>query len=399
MRRRLKWVWLPLFWLILTLGLLEGGLRLVGTTLPGELGVTARYMLTGQPYAEAWQPAWRENRDHYYALRPNITNALQYGSPSVSFRLTTSKLWDDGLPSDEGIGFRTAPVTFAVDAVVVGDSFGFCFTEAVDCWVNQLAAQTGLGIVNLSQPVTGSLSHAKHLADFGAPLTPPLVIWQFFGNDFNDDYGLLQWRGDIAPIPDAETEATLPTETANGFTDWLRRNSVAFAVLETALTGRWGGIPDDQAAFTPQYRAVYGDNQVLEFGKLYERTALDMARPANQFGLTQTSQALTDSQALVQGWGGLLLIVIIPTREEVYETITEPLMGVAALDKHRSARLALLALCDELALTCLDPLAALQARALQGEALYYSDDLHLNPAGNTVLAALVQAELAIVERD
>lgn len=387
--RRFKWLWITLGWLLATIILLEGGLRVVGQSLPGQLGTTVRYVMTGKPYAEDWTPAWRENRDHYYALRPGINNALQYGSPTVSFHLTTSKLWEDDLPADEGIGFRNRPVDYRVDAVVVGDSFGFCFNEEQDCWVNLLAAKTNMGIVNLSQPVTGSISHAKMLQDFGAPFQPPLVIWQFFGNDFNDDYGLLQWRGDIEPIPDV-TETTPAPAADTGIIDWLRRNSAAFAVLEVAITGQWGGLPDDQEVFTPNYTVTYGDNHVLQFGKLYERTALDMNRPANQFGLEQSRAAFQQAAELVKTWDGELVFVIIPTREEVYEHLTEPLMGKAELDKQRSARLAMLNLCDELELTCIDPLADFQRRAAQGEALYYTDDMHLNAAGNAALADVVQ---------
>jgi hypothetical protein len=385
---RLRWLWLALFWVIFTAVLLEGGLRLIGSSLPGQLGVTARMIMTGEPYAEDWTPAWQQNRDHYYALRPNIQNALQYGTPTVSFHLTTNKLWDDGLPADEGIGFRNPPVDYGVDAVVVGDSFGFCFTELEDCWVNVFASASNLGVVNLSQPVTGSESHLKMLQDFGAAFEPPLVIWQFFGNDFNDDYGLKVFRGDIEPILD-DIDTQLQPETSNGIVDWLSRNSVAFGVLETALTGQWSGSPQDQEIFRPQYGVDYGNGQTMQFGKLYERTALDMSRPANQYGLERSKEAFEQAKTVVEGWGSKLVIVIIPTREEVYDTLTEPIMGKAELDKQRSARLAMLDLCDELELQCLDVLPEFQELAQDDATLYYADDMHLNPTGNEALANIL----------
>lgn len=389
--RRFKWLWLILFWLIFTIVLLEGALRLIGGSLPGQIGTTVRTITTGQPYAENWTPAWRENRDHYYALRPNIQNQLQYGTPTVSFRLTTNKLWDDGLSADEGIGFRNRPVDYKVDAVVVGDSFGFCYTEESDCWVNILASNTAMGIVNLSQPVTGTLSHAKMLKDFGEPFKPPLVIWQFFGNDFNDDYGLLQWRGDIEAIPDERPSVTTQADT--NFMEWFKRNSVLVAVLEVALTGQWSVVPAGQEAFIPNFSVPYFNDEMLQFGKNYERMALDMARPANQLGLEQSREAFAESKALVESWNGRMLVVIIPTREEVYEHLTEDVMGKAELDKHRSARLAMLDLCASLDLTCIDPLPEFQQRALSGEALYYADDMHLNPQGNAALAEILENEL------
>ncbi len=371
---------------VVPLVLLEALLRLFGPSLPGQLGVVARTITTGQPYAESWTPAWQLNDAHYHALRPGIDNSLQYGSATVSFRLTTTEPW-----AGAGIGIRNRPVDYRVDAVVVGDSFGFCFTEQESCWVTLLEDATRLGIVNLSQPVTGSLSHARMLQDFAAAWQPPLVIWQFFGNDFNDDYALLNWRGDIEAIPDAADAVQTSTTPDPGPLDWLRRNLVVFGAGEMLFTGAWSGTPDERAAYAPHYSVTYGDNYTLEFGALYEQVALDMARPANQFGMQQSRAALEASQALAAGWGGQLVVVMIPTREEVYAELTEPLMGTAALDKHRSARLAMLDLCELLSLRCLDLLPGL--RANRDNALYYTDDMHLTPAGNAVVAQLVEAYL------
>ena len=60
------------------------------------------------------------------------------------------------------------------------------------------------------------------------------------------------------------------------------------------------------------------------------------------------------------------------------------------LDKIKSARLAMLELCEERELLCYDILYDLQIAAQQGESLYYYDDMHFNPNGNLILAELVQ---------
>lgn len=372
---------------VIVVALLEIALRLAAPALPPALAVPARWVMTGQPYAQDWTPAWQQNREHYYVLRPGIEDELQYGSASVSFSLSTIELWEGG-----GIGFRTDPVDFFVDAVVVGDSFGMCFTEREDCWVEQLAAQRGLGIVNLSQPVTGSRSHARILRDFGAPLEPPLVIWQFFGNDFNDDYGLAVFREEIAEI-DANEDAT--TGESGSLLNWLRRNSVLVAIVETLSTGRFTGVPEGERLFVKPHVVAYGENDehTLRFGGLYEQQALDMEREQNQIGYGYSAEAFQEAQALVQGWDGELVVVLIPTREEVYAHLTEPIMGAEAIAALASAREAMLGLCAELGLRCFDPLETFQARALAGEALYYEDDMHLNPHGNAVLAGALHAWL------
>lgn len=374
MKKLLKILGIIVINILLIAVLLEILLRVFAPSLPGAVGVAVLWVTTGQPYQEEWTQAWQQNIDHYWTLRPDIDNALQYGSPSVSFNMTTVELWEGA-----GIGFRTDPVDYYVDAVVVGDSFGMCFTEREDCWVEQFATQSGLGVVNLSQPVTGSRSHLAILQDFGVPLLEsnpePLVIWQFFGNDFNDDYGLAVFRDEI----DA------PEESENQDTD-VRQWSALVAVTQTLFTGQFVGVPDSEALFLKPYRAVYGEDNVLQFGGEYELNALDMSREINQIGYDYSAIAFAEAQNIVDEMNGNLVIVIIPTREEVYRDITAPIMGEDALASLESARIAMLELCDELSLTCFDAYEALSQSANAGDALYFSDDMHLNPYGNQVLA-------------
>ena len=115
---------------------------------------------------------------------------------------------------------------------------------------------------------------------------------------------------------------------------------------------------------------------------------MDMRRPANQAGYDISRAALQAAQELIADWDGQLLVLLIPTREEVYETWTGAAMG-GELDTIKSARLAMLDLCDELGLSCFDTLDGLRKRARDGSLLYYEDDLHLNPLGNHALAELV----------
>src|SRR5690606_17404929 len=117
--------------------------------------------------------------------------------------------------------------------------------------------------------------------------------------------------------------------------------------------------------------------------------------PENEYGYDQTRQALEGTKAAVEAWGGELVIVIIPTREEVYSEITEPVMGAEKLETLESARSAMLSLCEELAIECLDPTGELTERG-QNTALYYPDDMHLNAAGNTALGEILQGWLQTI---
>jgi hypothetical protein len=90
---------------------------------------------------------------------------------------------------------------------------------------------------------------------------------------------------------------------------------------------------------------------------------------------------------------GTLVILLVPTRELVYEHLTRPLLGDAEFEVWASAHNAMLQLCDELDLLCFDALPGLQQHAQQGEHLYWIDDPHLNPHGNVVLAELMRVWL------
>ena len=384
--KRLKAVLIILFAVVIGL---ELGLRGFRAALPPRLQEMVNIVVLGTPFPEPWERAWIRNPDHFFILKPGLVDALQFGTPQLRFHVSTRELWEGG-----GIGFRNRPVDYFVDAVVLGDSFTFCFTERSDCWVSRLETAHGLGIVNLGLPVTGSHSHFLVLRDFAQHFEPPLVIWQFFGNDFNDDYGLFSANGLIEPLDDEQVSR----ERGRSLADWLRSNSALFAVLETVATGARHFADPVAQAFEERYFVDLPGGERLRFGQSYETQAMDMRRAANQAGYDISRAALSAAQDLVTNWDGQLLALLIPTREEVYATWTSSAMG-AELDAIKSARLAMLDLCAELSLTCFDALDALRERAQDGSLLYYEDDLHLNPLGNQVLAELVgdwMAELQLL---
>src|SRR4051812_6431275 len=154
-----------IFGLALALILVEGGIRLLYGSLPMSLQIGLRNVritpFSDQPLAPA--PIWQTDRDYLTIVRPGAVNSLQAGSPTVTFHVTSYAWWGGR------VGFRSPqPQDGAVDAVALGDSFTFCFTEIEDCWTNILAQRTGLNLSNLGQPVTGSTSHARIYYDFVA---------------------------------------------------------------------------------------------------------------------------------------------------------------------------------------------------------------------------------------
>ena len=385
-KRIIRWLGILVLWLLAIIVVLELGLRAFRPVLSPRLQEMVNIAAKGSPFPEPWERAWIRNPDHFFILKPGLADAPQYGTPRLKFHVSTIELWPGG-----GVGFRNRPVDYSVDGVVLGDSFTFCFTELSDCWVTRLENDTGLGLVNLGLPVTGSHSHWLVLRDFGKEYEPPLVIWQFFGNDFNDDYGLFTSQGKIEPV--AAPSNLQFDEGGDGALTGLRAHSALYAVLETILTGHRNYDDPVAQGFEDRYQVTLPSGERLQFGQTYEPQAMDMSWAANRAGLEISRDALSMAQELIASWDGRLVVILVPTREEVYQQFTRSAMG-DELERIVSARLAMLDLCTDLDLLCYDALADLQERAENGALLYYEDDLHLNPLGNQVFAELVAGWLA-----
>lgn len=316
-------------------------------------------------------PIWQPDTKYLTITRP-VTNQEQFGSAEVRFTVSTQALWGSKA------AFRTqqALVDRYVDAVAVGDSFTFCFTALEDCWVQQFGVRTDRNVINLGITSTGSVSHLRVLGDFGMPLQPPLVIWQWYGNDANEDFGLATLNGETdvqSPNP------PLPAPERN----WLDDNSAFYTLLKLLL----GAEDDYEAALQfhdPEY-AEKGD-VALAFGRSYLWDAFDMMQPHNLDGWARSQAAFRAAQQMVDGYGGTLLIVLMPTKEQVYREMSLPLIGeekLALLDKSYQM---MLDFCAAEGLTCIDLLPVFAPHVAAGEQLYYTTDIHLNPRGNEVLA-------------
>ncbi len=387
---------LLLFWVIVTPLLIEGVLRLSVPLLPPALQLAAERVQKGASLDINRIELMTMDIDHNFMMRPNIENALYGPKQSVVFRVSTIQILNSRM------GFRTDPVQQGdqVDVAVVGDSFSFCFTEYDDCWVTRFQQSTGLKVMNLAQGSTGSMSHWRFIETFGQAFKPPLVIWQWFGNDFNEDYQLSVTRGEMQPIEYGSRVPDYSSEDAPVL-QWLRQNSVAFVVIETALFGEEAYISDfERFHFTPEFSTPIHEtagSPVLEFGQRYEQIAMDMSDPRTSVGVPMTHEALQNAKQTVEAWGGEFVVFLIPVREEVYRRVTADLLGLEAMALFKENRETMRRLCDELELTCYDLLPDLQAEAeryaAQGELLYYADDMHLNPRGNAVVSELVEAWL------
>jgi hypothetical protein len=384
---------------IFALLLVEVGFRVLYGSLPPAIQIVTRFVRV-HPFTDtrlAPLPLWESDRDYQTILRPGARDTVQIGSMSVRFSLSTYNWWGGR------VGFRSPqPETGRVEGVALGDSHTTCFVDEQDCWVNILNAQLGLALSNLGQPTTGSLSHARLYWDFVAKPElglgqPELVIWQFFGNDYNDDYGLALLNNEArTPPPDDALTEYFTDPYTSAFDRWLSEQSAIYALL--TAPGRTSGR-QAQMLVDP-FRAEVG-GEVMYFGRSYITESFDMRAPRNQEGEAISRDAILRTRDIVRGNSGQFVIVLLPAKEEVYRTVTEPYMGAETLDALAEPRERLMAFCAAQGIACFDATPALQAIASTGVHLFWPDDLHLNAEGNRVLAAAIASYLAeqgIVER-
>lgn len=314
-------------------------------------------------------PIWQSDREYLTITRP-VTHQEQFGTADVHFMVTTETLWG----SRAAFRTRQELVDRHVDAVAVGDSFTFCFTAENDCWVQRLGQLTDRNIINLGITSTGSVSHQRVLASFGMPLKPPLVIWQWFGNDANEDYGLAVLNG-ATDVPSTNPSPALPKY------NWWDKNSAFYVLLKLYL-----GSEEPFAASLQFHDPVYTDKGdiKLAFGRSYLWGAFDMTQPTNLDGWARSQEAFRTARDMVSSYDGTLVILLMPTKEQVYRDMSEPLLGADKLALLDQPYQMMKDFCTQENLTCIDLLPIFQQDA--DEQLYFTNDMHLNQRGNAVLA-------------
>jgi hypothetical protein len=346
-------------------------LRLFFFSLPPRLQLVLNHVHK-TPFTESKllpDPIWQPDSEYLTITRP-VTNHETFGSADVHFMVTTETLWG----SRAAFRTRQELVDRHVDAVAVGDSFTFCFTDEQYCWVQRLGQLTDRNIINLGITSTGSVSHQRVLASFGMPLTPPLVIWQWFGNDANEDYGLAVLNG-VTDVKSTNPPPAVPTY------NWWDKNSAFYVLLKLYL-----GSEEPFAAslqFHDPVTAQKGSVK-LAFGQPYLWNAFDMSQPTNLDGWARSQEAFRAARDMVDGYGGTLLILLMPTKEQVYRDLSEPLLGADKLALLDQPYQMMKDFCVQENLTCIDLLPIFQQHT--DEQLYFTTDMHLNKRGNEVLA-------------
>jgi len=368
------------FGLILGFLLLEIALRLLPTLLPLETHAQLPYKQwlapVGQPrFLAEYRVLWAVDDYLRERMKPGVDTII-HGNPEYpAWPIQTDSL---GLGE---VGFRDRLPEGPPFALVLGDSFGFGVGVAQeDLWLEQLERDSGLPFVNLSQVGASSLQEARIYARYGRQLPHRVLLWLFFQNDLKDNLRFAQWLQPEADIPQAVGQ---PTHVCQSVAHrLLKRYSLVYELPLYGLRAcEYSAMPP-----TPRYQ---DDRLSLTFCLDHDICDLAVQERMLSDGWPLTRQALLSTAAQAERTEVTLIIIIVPSKEQVYEA---QFRQVAALPSDYNVdRLVepLREFCRTEALPCLDLTEPFRAAAQTGRQLYFPRDIHWNEAGHDVVAAVV----------
>lgn len=270
-------------------------------------------------------------------------------------------------------GFRNAtPWPDRPDMVVVGDSMAAGEGVAAEAaWPFHLAASVGASVVSLAMNGASPPQMSRVLARLGLPLRPALVLMEVFpANDYREAAAFEAWRRAGRPVPFADWLDEPPSELE--VVTWLRRvleGSRLRLLVREALRATVAGAG-------ARHIALAEGGRVLLAGGAWEQAA-DLAR-GDGSGIRPVVAAILEARAMATAAGARFLLVILPSKEEVYAQLG----GVAPPELAGP----LLAALRGQAIPTADLREPLRRRARAGETLYFGWDGHLTEGGHRAVA-------------
>lgn len=344
------------------LGAAEACLRLFPQLLPEEAQLRHHWRSIQDPTTRG---------DPYlgHLFPPNYQGRFERGDGNFSFTYTT----------DEH-GFRNrSPWPPRAEVVVVGDSMAFGYgVEDDETWTALLEQELSHArVINLGLVGGAPQQYQRVYATFGQTLQPALVLFCLFpGNDVKDAGLFDRWeragaQGNYYVWRFSEDDG----EDGLGLHDLLERSYLVTFLrhvrksASAQLDGRTITLSDgSRLQLVP---TLYDDLERLT----------DPEHPE----FRMTLDAVKQTRALAEQNGSAFLVVLVPTKEEVYLPLLEeeppPLTAPFA------------AQFEQLGIPYLDLTPGFRARARQGERLFFEIDGHPNAAGYRLMADLVLAHL------
>ena len=346
---------------LVTLALAEFVLRLFPGLLGEEAALRVHWVEVAGDTDSQGRSLMVDDPEIGFLYRPRLEGRIARGDLDFTFRL-------------DGKGFRNPePWPQPARLVLLGDSmaFGYGASDGSD-WPSLLRARMpGAGLVNLGVIGSGPLQQERIYERFAAPLRPEVVLLALFaGNDLDDDRAFARWL---------EQGAVGSYRRFRGQGDrWLDGSLLGLA-QRTYLF--WFA---SDLAKTLRQRSR-GRTLELADGT---RLQLVLPRPGvfDPDDLERSVGVVERLRPRVEAGGGRLLVLLMPTKEEVYL----PLLGETAPTPSGAVAARLAAMGVE----ALDLGVVLRERATRsGPALYFSIDGHPNPTGQAILAEAVHGWL------
>jgi len=344
---------------LVTLLLAESFLRLFPGFLPPE---RRQYMLVDMNNVGITHP---------YIGHLQTPNAKKHLSgPDYDVRQTTGDF-----------GFRNpTPWPKRADVVILGDSlvFGYGVSDG-SAWPAIVDHSfPNLKVVNLGLVGAGAEQYLRVYETFGEPLRPKLVIVGMFpGNDFWDAAQFNEWvtegaKGNYMVWRNyGHFSGNALREPEEALKSVLLRHSYLYNLVLAARSNRVA-----RKAGEPKILRLKDGHEIRLLPSDFESRTIGSLSGRSEFEITV--RALADLRDRVEGSGGRVLVVLQPSKEEVYM----PMLGEKVRDASAHLRPAL----EGLGIEYLDLAPAFKREAKEGKALFFGADGHPNPAGYRLIA-------------
>jgi hypothetical protein len=286
------------------------------------------------------------------------------GPPHLQVRVSTT---NEYLQETDVHGFPNRPLPETGEIVVLGDSL---VAGGVDVQFSTLVGQalSIKGVLNLGLAGAAPNRQLRAFQKFGASFRPRLVVsCVYLAADLDGQLKFDSWlkEGAKADYNQFRLELGGDLHPKSFWTRVQRKSFLAGKLTELAL--RWWGIPDRVSFPT-------GPDVLLDIDSLRLRASgLDRQDPR----LLSMIESLKDIRALSQSQGANFLVLLIPSKEEIYGAPFMPeVMKPAQILEQRV---------KEKGFSVLSTYDTIRERA-KLQSAFFPTDIHLNTFGNQIVS-------------